>query len=931
MKDTRFFSRLFSILCVAILFTGVFGTTVYGNPEEKVIRIACGSNKLFYQEGEEMQGICADYLEKLAEINHWKYEYVDATWTESIRLLATGEIDMLFPVQSTIEGKENMSFSDLRGGYQQIALLAADKSEIYYEDFKGFEGKRIAVTKGSYNEEALKDYAKNHNFQYTTVYLNSTQERLDALAKGEVDLVVYSALTDTKDCKTVGIIEIQPFFYAVSKGNKSLLTQLNEGMQKILIDNPELVQELEEDCAGSSNQYPALTKEENEYMEKKKKVVVGFYNHIEPLAHNCSNEGELEGVFDNLLEEMEELSGMEFEPYLIEDGVYGPDLIEDGTVDFLMGQVKEGTDAEAMGFLSTSPLMSGDIVLISRSKFQISRDSKIILGLTKGRDYWQDIVRDVLADVEVQFYDTSKDCLMAVKDGLVDATVLNTMEFNYQSKNEQFKDLIEWGNYRLATDIILMASPDADPLMISVVNKIIEKIPQEDVLDIVNYHMNLPYHSEDFWDRMYAMQEGLSIASVVAVCSIALLLVVILIRRQTFQTLEEKNIELQKANQVKLNFLSNMSHEMRTPINVILGLTDMVMDAPDMESATDDLKKIKGAGRLLLTQINDVLDITKIEQTKITLKPEPYFCKDFEEQITSLIGPLAKKKNQNLTMDFTKAEKAWLYVDKVRFNQIFFNLLSNAVKYTPIGGDITFTAETMERTEETVKHRFVVQDTGIGMSEKFLAHVGEPFAREDNETTKTTEGSGLGIYIVKQLIYSMKGKMAVESTLGRGTTFIVELETRNRDHFPEKVEDQKKKLNLVREEKTFTGYRALICEDHPINAKIASGLLQKVGMEVDVASNGEAGFQKMRCSEEGFYDVIFMDIRMPVMDGLEATRLIREEEREDCKSIPIIAMTANAFVEDKEKSRSAGMNDHLVKPIEVEELYKILKLYLKEK
>lgn len=674
--------------------------------------------------------------------------------------------------------------------------------------------------------------------------------------------------------------------------------------------------------------YYTLTKEEQEYIQKKEKIVVGFYNCMEPFSHDCTTKGDVEGIYDTLLQKMEQLSGIELEPYLIDNSEYGPDLIEEGTIDFFIGQVKEGTDADHIGLVSTEPLFSSDAVLITRNQFQFQEGKEITLGLPKGRDYWRNMVKVVLPEAKIKFFATPKDCLLAVKDGLADATVLNTMEFNYQSKNSRFKTLIERGNYRISTDIVLMASKDAEPAMISIINKIIGEVPKQDSRDIINYYMNLPYHTEDFNDKLYAARGGLIIVGIIFVFLVILAVIVFWIRRQSFHMLEEKNEQLKKANQVKMDFLSNMSHEMRTPINVILGLTELVMEETEKETVADALQKIKSAGRLLLIQINDILDITKIERTNIVLNPEAYYCGDFAEQIQMLMEPLTKQKNQKLCVDLSGMEKDWFLVDKVRFNQIFFNLLSNSVKYTPELGKIEFCGECIERREETARYCFGVKDNGIGMSEEFLTHMGEPFVRENNETTKVTEGSGLGIYIVKQLVYAMGGRMTVQSEKGKGTVIRVELEIKVKDGPPPEKILKQKVVPDKKEEKPFLGFRALICEDHPVNGKIAAEFLKRLGVESDIAKNGKEGVEMLIKSPDDTYGIVFMDMRMPIMDGLEATERIRKEERAYCKNIPIVAMTANAFEEDKERGRKAGMNDHLVKPLEKEELYRVLETYL---
>lgn len=384
--------------------------------------------------------------------------------------------------------------------------------------------------------------------------------------------------------------------------------------------------------------------------------------------------------------------------------------------------------------------------------------------------------------------------------------------------------------------------------------------------------------------------------------------------------LEKALTEATDANRAKSDFLSRMSHDLRTPMNVIIGLASLAMDYTDdpkeMENA---LSNITNSSRYLLSLVNDSLDLEKINSGKIELHPAPYPYIDFYNDIKAVIEPMCRQKNITLVMEENYEGYPVVIADKTRIEQIFYNLLSNAVKFTPNGGTVEMLTQNIVVKDGISSYEHIVRDDGIGMSEEFQKHMFETFTQEQNDMMPEYYGTGLGLAIVKQLIELMGATVTVKSELGVGTEY--------RIHFrfpvmPESGEAKKEKEPVLTD--SLHGKRVLLVEDHPLNRMIALKILEKAGMMVTETENGHDAFERFKSVSEGFYDAILMDIRMPLMNGLEATRAIRALERADAKTIPIIAMTANAFDTDIEKSMEAGMNAHLSKPIEPHELYETL-------
>ena len=389
--------------------------------------------------------------------------------------------------------------------------------------------------------------------------------------------------------------------------------------------------------------------------------------------------------------------------------------------------------------------------------------------------------------------------------------------------------------------------------------------------------------------------------------------------RQTKKILEDALALAEEANKAKSEFLSAMSHDIRTPMNAITGMTALAAaHLDDRERVADCLKKISVSSRHLLSLVNDILDMSKIESSKITLNRMSISLSGLVEQLSAIIAPQAGGAGQRLVKNKGDIRHDCFYGDVLRINQILINILSNAVKFTPEGGTVEFRIEELEtcREPEHTRYRFTVRDTGIGMSEEFLSHIFDPFTRSNR--TAGIEGTGLGLSITKGLVDLMGGTISVESRVGEGTTFCVELEGECADGMDSDVSEETDAGILEPGADTLlAGRRFLIAEDNEINAEILRELLYMEGAYCVRREDGVRTVEAFRSAEPGTYDAILMDIRMPVMDGLEATRQIRTSGKPDSRTIPIIALTANAFDEDTKKSMESGMDGHLSKPIQV--------------
>jgi len=400
---------------------------------------------------------------------------------------------------------------------------------------------------------------------------------------------------------------------------------------------------------------------------------------------------------------------------------------------------------------------------------------------------------------------------------------------------------------------------------------------------------------------------------------------------QQLEAEKELRLQADAANQAKSEFLSRMSHDIRTPLNGIIGMTYLAQEEKQSPSTADCLKKIDSSSKFLLGLVNDILDMSKAESGKIELHPEPYGSDAFFEYLNAVIMPLCQDKHIVIKTQFEPTHGYYPLVDPLRVNQVFFNLLSNAVKFTPEGGSVTlFLKTSLSQDGKHLDFVSEVSDTGIGMSEKFQKVLFQPFTQEGRVDNSATRGSGLGLAIVKKMLDLMGCTIQVHSTMGKGTTFHLE---GSFPAVPAALVERKKieKQETVQDLSILEGKHVLLCEDHPLNQQIAKRLLEEKKMVVTIAEEGRMGLSLYQDSLPNFYDVILMDIRMPVMDGYEATKAIRSLSRKDAHEVPIIAMTADAFQEDVSKCFAVGMNGHLAKPIDPKILYETLANTLREK
>lgn len=386
--------------------------------------------------------------------------------------------------------------------------------------------------------------------------------------------------------------------------------------------------------------------------------------------------------------------------------------------------------------------------------------------------------------------------------------------------------------------------------------------------------------------------------------------------REKLRRLRAAAREAERANEAKSDFLYSVTHDMRTPLSGVIGFTELALQTGDPAEREECLVQIRRAGSILLRLVDDTLDLSRIERRKLALRPEPVDAAELVESIAAAIRPSAREKNITFTVRADWSRLPRIRVDRLRIQQIFLNLLSNAVKFTPEGGRVELIIRRLDPPDRGANCRLTVRDNGRGMRNEFLAHAFEPFSQDECGTDWRQSGAGLGLAIVRKLVDRMGGFIELHSRQGEGTRFDVYLNL-------EKAEDLPPERPAAAQE-DLAGKRVLVCEDHPINREMIRRVLERRGVLVSCAPDGKQGVSMFARSPWNFYDAILMDIRMPVMNGIEAARAIRGLDRPDAAAVPILAMTADAFWKEREKTMAAGMTVHLTKPIDTVRLCQAL-------
>ena len=886
--------------------------------ESKTVRVGYFTSRNFQEGGadEHKRGAGYEYLQKIASLTGWNYEYVYAPFGECLEMLENGEIDLMGDVNYTLDRSRRMRFSAYPQGSEEFWLFTNRKHEALAEGgYSALEGCRIGVNSDTYPEKLLEQWLETKQIEATVVSCTDDQALTEALAYGTLDAVVAPGLIMDSDAVSITSIGGGDYYFAVNTKRLDLLSELNAAMAEINTIDSDYSRKLVAQYENKSSRKFLLNRQEKQWLEKHENTIrVGYFDDKFPFSG--TRDGELAGILKTVLDTIAQQYGITItaQPYTTTDEMRA--ALEKNEID-LAGPVIRDLDVfEQMGAVATDAIYELTPVVIYKDH---SFDENSAVIATTGASLYSDQIVSVSSkDVTTRKFATFDECLQAILDGEADATIIASARINELNDNPLMKKL-SFAEIANRQKLVLVTMKN-DRRVVTIVNKAIAQ--SASLLNGVVLAENSVTNDRVTLHEVIQANAGTVMFIAVAIIGVLLLLLSRLVvgQRKLEAALAEAR-EANAANVAKTTFLNSMSHDIRTPMNAIIGFTNIALLMSPEEKVRNCLEKIMKSSDYLMSLINDVLDISRIESGKIKYEPVPCDITEITDTVLAVAHGFLQGRNIEFVVTRGTPTAKYVYADELRIREVLINILSNAIKFTKDGGTIRFEVEDQPVGDgKHVQVRYRISDTGIGMSEEFQAHLYEEFAQENDGARTNYKGTGLGMAITKRYVDMMNGEIHVKSRQGIGTTFTVELPLRIAETAP----DTKEKCSCT--ERDLQGIRVLMAEDNDLNAEIAITLLEEKGMVVTRAIDGQDVIDQFRAVPAGSFDLILMDIMMPQMNGYEATQAIRSiADRPDGRTIPIVAMTANAFAEDI----AAGMNGHLAKPIDMDEVVKVICRVLK--
>ena len=887
-----------------------------------------------FQEGMDdrspKSGYSYEYLQKLASYTGWKYEYVYGEWDELFEKLKDGEIDLMAGVAYSEDRVDQIGYPDSEMLNETFYIYKdTDDSSMQCGDIASYSGKKIGTLKGDQRmTAALEQWKARHRADIEIEYYSDftecarvfNEQQIDGFVSADNVVSSYSGITPVEK------IGKQLFYLCTAKEREDLLSELNMAMSIMNERDAVEVDELRNKYYTETTVSVFLSQQEQQWMKEHAQITVGYLADYLPYCDKAED-GSATGLVSDIVPDLFDALSGDYDPEIIyrcfDDQQEMLDCLKNGEVDFVMPVSDGKWYAEQEEFVQSSAVVVFPIALVYREPYDNEVTSRIAVNQNNLRQYWYTLAN--YPDAEIVMYDGIEACIDAVNSGEADSTLLSALRVSQLLNGEKKLNIITLSD----SEKLCFGVAAGNKALLQILNHGLSILGE-------SYGLN---HTYRYLDTVvtYTLTDVIQdhVWLFIGLLTVLLILIVTyFIHREQEQKkaaqhelkqkelLEKALCAAKQASVAKKVFLQNMSHDIRTPMNAVLGFTNLAIQAGgDTEKTQDYLSKIKISGNHLLGIVNEVLEISRIESGQTKLDESVWSIADIVKETDIIIRDQALAKKQEFSIDIWQVQDMYIYCDKLRVKEILVNLLGNAVKYTQTGGSISLRIIQKPCEKENFgNYEIHVKDNGCGMSEEFLQKIFEPFERQANSTISGIQGTGLGMTIIKGFVDAMGGTINIKSEENKGTEIIVRLCQRIAEA-PEKSEEQK---TISCSPELFAGKRVLLVEDNSMNREIATAILEEAGFKVDTAENGAIAVEKVTYYPEGFYDVILMDIQMPVMDGYTATRKIRSLENKAIAKIPIIAVSANAFDEDRQTSLEAGMNGHLAKPIVVDELLEVL-------
>lgn len=1071
MKSNLYKSGCF-LLCLFVFFTVV--SIPVSAKKAKVVRVGWYEDS-YHITGDngEKSGYGYEYEQAVAAYTGWKYEYVKGDWSELLEKLQKGEIDMMAALSYTDERAKTMLFSDLPMGEEKYYLYAdLSNTNISASDLSTLNGKRVVVMEKSVQATQFAEWEKKNDVKTKHINGDSFEKARDMAQKHEIDGVIS---TETPAWVEAGMSAIATtggsgIYYGINKKRPDLKKELDSAMRKMESDKPFYADELYQRYLTAQS-VAVLSSEESKWLKEHGNIRVGFVNNDSGFSTFDTETRKVDGVIINYIQYAANCIGnatLKFEITGFDSQQEQIQALKDGKIDMIFHVSQNPFAAEQNSLALSNTVLTANLTAVTEQD-SFDEDATNTVAITRDNLVQKWFISYNYSHWKIKEYDSAAEAERAVRDGKAScflASASQAMKY-YNDKNLHSFFLMQPDNVSFATS-------RGNSVLLSILNKTLKTMPDSKLTGALSMYENASRKVT----LMDFIKDNLVAVAAMFIGIFLLVLWVILgfLRKardaeakakqaaSESQTLNEKLqnsqhdlklalLQAESANSAKTAFLNNMSHDIRTPMNAIIGFTSLAASHIDnKERVRDYLRKIGTSSEHLLSLINDVLDMSRIESGKVKIDEKPLHLPDLLHDIRTIIRPSVTSKQLDFLIDTVDVIDEDIIADKLRLTQILLNILSNGVKYNENGGTISLRIRQEKKAPKgCATYHFIIRDTGIGISKEFQEHIFENFSREETATVSGIQGTGLGLAITKKIVEMMGGTIHLESEEGVGSEFDVCLtfklngektvyrkidslqglrvlvadddtdtclsissmlteigmrsewtvsgkeavvrtkhavdmgdefyayiidwlmpdmngiETVRRirrvigDSSPiiiltaydwSDVEEEAREAgvtafcekplfmselrNILSQPMKITepvpepviispkGKKILLVEDNELNQEIAVEILKEAGFIVEVAENGAVAVAKMTAAKPGQYDMILMDIQMPVMNGYEATRKIRALESEYCRNIPIIAMTANAFEDDRTMASQVGMNGYLTKPIQIDQMLKTI-------
>ena len=920
----------FRIFKLVILLLAVMLFPMLLKAEAETLRVGYDPAGSYLEFGKNatFQGYNMEYLYEISKYTNWSYELVPYTkWADAVQALETGEIDILPTVLRSPEREHSILFSMRPMSDMRVALIVPQDDKVhFYGDLDCMQGARIGVRSNTLDAAEFKTWAQKYGLQYKLEIFDTQKELIDALDTGSIEAAALSYVGRARDYRAIAEFAPQNMYFAVTPGRQDILNALDIAMEQIVVMNPGFVEKISKKymkTIGTTG--PLFSHAEHEYIRSAPPVRVTLSDKSFPFSYR-SDTGEIKGIIPDLLQRLTELSGLQFEIVAINSQQEGIHMVQEGQAVILGRLTDDLIFSKQLGLRTTTPYAHFAMVQVARKQTteyrRIALQGIVQKEMVKSQEP-EDSGREYLV------CPNTAACFEALTEGRVDAIYVDSVTAAYFMNSHRASEYQMASLPAFSYDLVFGVDEKASPQLASILDKSIRFISVDELSGIVAKN-RMP-------DRQGLWEIAARIPLQYLTAVLALLLLAALVLAYTSYSLwrkrgiekrmaaiKEKNriiqVDLetaQKVNAVKEEFFSHISHDMRTPLNGIAGFTRLAGEAGTLAEARNYIEKIRISNALLTELVEDTLQLSKLDRGNFQLSWEKSDSMEFAKELAVPIRLQAEEKGLRFTLDVHGLEQKHILMDRRNTRKVFLNVLSNAIKFTPAGGKIILSME----SSLSSAGRFVlwarIIDTGIGISREFLPRIFEPFSQEGFAGMTEQPGNGLGLAIAHRLVERMGGEIEVESKPEKGTEVSIVL-------YFDLVDEAGRPVETARppnaDASRLKGKRALLCEDNALNTEIAKLLLEQYGIEVLCAANGQAGLEMFKQSLPGSIDFILMDLRMPVMDGYLAARGIRSLDRPDAGTVPIIALSADAFAEDVEHSREAGMNAHIAKPLEPEKL-----------